>query len=227
MPRHEPPFGEAAATTVEDRVREERDRRLLAALRAGDEAAFASLVAAHHASLHRLARSFGATDAVAEEIVQETWVAALRGLDGFEERSSLRTWLFAILRNQARRRATRERRTLPFSALAQDDDAGDPAVDPRRFRGPGHRWEDHWATPPRPWEDPERRLASVEAREHLRRALDALPDRQRIVVVLRDVEGLAAEEVCALLEISEGNQRVLLHRARGRLRAILEAYVDA
>jgi RNA polymerase sigma-70 factor (ECF subfamily) len=201
---------------------------LLTALRDGDEAAFAQLVDRYHAPLKRLARSFGATESVAEEIVQETWLGALQGLDSFEERSSLKTWLFTILKNQARHRAARERRSLPFSALSRegDDVAGDPAVDADRFLSDEGCWPGHWATPPRPWQEPQRRLASIEAREQIRRAIAGLPTQQQLVVALRDVEGLSADEVCDLLEISEANQRVLLHRGRSTIRNVLEGYID-
>ncbi len=203
------------------------DTRLLSALRNGDEDAFAQLVECYHGSLKRLARSFGATDAVAEEIVQETWLGALQGLDRFEERSSFKTWLFTILRNQARDRAARERRSVPFSALGGDGEREDePAVDPSRFQSSDRNYPGNWAAPPRPWEEPALRLAAIEARQQLRSAMAALPPRQQIVVALRDVEGLDSDEVCELLEISEGNQRVLLHRGRSAIRNTLEAYID-
>jgi RNA polymerase sigma-70 factor, ECF subfamily len=206
---------------------EELDQsQLLIAIRAGDEAAFTELVGRYHGPLRRFARGFGASDAVAEEIVQETWLAALQGLDSFAGRSSFKGWLFGILKNQARRRATRERRSVPFSALAPGGEEEGPVVDSLRFQGEDGNWPDHWSAPPRPWEDPHRRLASLEARDQLRRAIASLPDRQRVVVLLRDVEGLGSEEVCELLEISEGNQRVLLHRARAGVRIALEEYVD-
>lgn len=175
--------------------------------------------------MRRFARSFGTTDAVAEEIVQEAWLAALAGIDSFEQRSSLRAWLFGIVKNQARQRASRERRTVPFSALAPEGELAEPTVAAQRFATEG-RWAEHWSAPPRPWEDPQRRLASLEAREYLREALAGLPERQRIVVGLRDVEGLDSEEVCQLLEISAGNQRVLLHRGRAGVRSALEEYMD-
>jgi RNA polymerase sigma-70 factor, ECF subfamily len=202
------------------------DPQLVTALRGGDEAAFAELVDRYHGPLKRFARSFGASDAVAEEIVQETWLGALEGIDSFAGRSSLRGWLFGIVKNQARRRAERERRQVPFSALAGPDEHEGPVVAPGRFQAAGAAWPDHWATPPRPWEDPQRRLASLEAREYLLAAIAALPERQRAVVVLRDVEGLDAAEACELLELSEGNQRVLLHRARSAIRSSLEGYFD-
>lgn len=179
----------------------------------------------HHASLKRFAASFGASDAVAEEVVQETWLAALEGLDRFEGRSSLRGWLFGIVKNQARKRAARERRSLPLSVL-RGEVGGAPAVDPRRFQDEDGCWPDHWASAPRPWEDPERRLASLETRERLRDAIAALPSRHQVVLVLRDVEGIPPAEVCELLEISDANQRVLLHRGRAELRRMLEDYLD-
>jgi len=202
------------------------DSDLLDALRGGDEAAFGELVNRYHGSLKRFARSFGATDAVAEEIVQETWLGVLQGIDGFEGRSSLRGWLFGVLKNQARRRSERERRNVPFSALTGEGEAVEPVVDALRFEGAGATWADHWSAPPRAWVDPQRRLASLEARRYLRKAIAELPERQRAVVVLRDVEGLEPEEVCELLEISEGNQRVLLHRGRAGLRDLLEEYIN-
>jgi RNA polymerase sigma-70 factor (ECF subfamily) len=203
------------------------ESRLLSAIRGGEEAAFTELVARHHGALRRIARIFGASEAVAEEIVQETWLTAIQGLDSFEGRASFKAWLFGICRNHARRRVERERRTVPFSALAGGVEADGPVVDALRFQGSADNWPQHWATPPRPWEDPERRLASLEAREQLRGAIAGLPERQRAVVVLRDVEGLDSEQVCDLLEISEGNQRVLLHRGRSGVRAALEGYMDA
>jgi RNA polymerase sigma-70 factor (ECF subfamily) len=164
------------------------------------------------------------TDAVAEEVVQETWVAAIAGLQRFEQRASLKTWLFHILANKAKTRGVRERRTVPFASLAGADDA--PAVPPERFQGQGDAWPGHWATPPRPWEDPERRLQSLEARERLREAIAALPPVQQAVLTLRDVEGLEAGEVCALLGLTPGNQRVILHRGRAKVRDALERWFD-
>jgi RNA polymerase sigma-70 factor (ECF subfamily) len=203
----------------------DRDAPLLAALRAGDEEAFATLVMRYHASLKRVARAYVSTEAVAEEVVQETWLAAIAGLDRFEQRATIKTWLFHILANKAKTRGTRDRRTVPFASLARADSA-EPAVSPDRFQREGDAWPGHWAIPPRPWEDPERRLASLEAREHLRAAIAALPKTQQAVLTLRDVEGLEAEEVCELLDLSAGNQRVILHRARARVRADLERYFE-
>jgi RNA polymerase sigma-70 factor (ECF subfamily) len=202
------------------------ESRLLAALRSGDEAAFAELVDRYHASLKRFARTFGASDVVAEEIVQETWLGALQGLDRFEQRSSLKTWLFTILKNQARHRAAREKRSVPFSALDHGDDDDGPVIDPDRFQAGDRCWPDHWSAAPRPWEEPEQRLAALDVREQIRRALAELPRRHQLVVVLRDIEGLDADEVCDILEISESNQRVLLHRGRSAIRTALEEYID-
>jgi RNA polymerase sigma-70 factor (ECF subfamily) len=202
----------------------DRDAPLLPALRAGDEEAFVALVTRYHASLKRVARAYVSTDAVAEDVVQETWLAAIEGLDRFEQRASLKTWLFHILANKAKTRGVRERRIVPFASLAGADD--EPAVPPDRFQRDGDAWPGHWAAPPRPWEDPERRLASLEARAYLRAAIAALPATQQAVLTLRDVEGLDAEEVCGLLDVSAGNQRVLLHRARAKVRTQLERYFE-
>src|SRR3954452_18548431 len=203
---------------------EAREAQLVAALRAGDEEAFTMIVTTWHASLKRVARAYVRTDAIAEEVVQETWLAAINGLERFEQRASLKTWLFHILANKAKTRGARERRSVPFASLGPADRG--PAVTPERFQGENDAWPGHWATPPRPWEDPERRLQSLEAREHLRAAIGALPDTQQAVLTLRDVEGLDADEVCTLLDLSPGNQRVILHRARARVRADLERYFD-
>jgi RNA polymerase sigma-70 factor (ECF subfamily) len=204
----------------------ERDARLLAALRAGDEEAFAALVRRHHASMKRVARMYVSSDSVAEEVVQETWLAAIAGLERFEQRASLKTWLFHILANKAKTRGTRERRSVPFASLAREDHDDGPSVPPERFQGDGAAWPGHWATPPRPWEDPERRLQALEARERLRVAIRELPEVQQAVLTLRDVEGLDAEEVCELLDLTDGNQRVILHRARARVRNQLERYFE-
>jgi RNA polymerase sigma-70 factor, ECF subfamily len=202
---------------------------LLLALRDGDEWAFTELVRRHHASLRRVARAYVSSESVADEVVQETWLAVVVGIDRFEGRSSIKTWLFSILVNIARTRGVREKRCMPFSELggAEPDEPRSPSVPPERFQNTGDAWPGHWASPPRAWENPERRLACLEAREHLREALGELPSLQQTVVTLRDVEGLDATEVCRLLGISDGNQRVLLHRGRARLRAALETYMEA
>jgi len=198
---------------------------LVERLRAGDEDAFAELVRLYQPRLQRLARVTVGSAAVAEEVVQDTWMAAIRGLDRFEQRATIKTWLFRILTNQAKSRGMRERRTVPFASLAGAD-GEEPSVAPDRFQRDGDTWPGHWAIPPRPWQDPERRLASLEAREHLRAAIAALPPTQQAVLTLRDVEGLESEEVCGLLDLSAGNQRVILHRARARVRADLERYFE-
>jgi RNA polymerase sigma-70 factor (ECF subfamily) len=152
-------------------------------------------------------------------------MAIVTGIDRFKGRCALGTWMFSILTNQAKTHSARERRALPFSSVAPSD-VEEPAVDPDRFQKDDEAWPGHWATPPRPWQKPERRLLSLEARDKFKEALAQLPERQRLIVVLRDIEGLSAEEVCDLLELSQENQRVLLHRGRSRLRAFLEEYLD-
>jgi RNA polymerase sigma-70 factor (ECF subfamily) len=204
----------------------EDERVLVAALRRGEEAAFVTLVDRHGASLLRLARTFVRDRAVAEEVVQETWLAVLNGIDRFECRSSLKTWIFQILSNRARTRAVRERRSQPFSALPAGGEDGEPAVDADRFRGEGHRWVGHWAAAPSDWSHlPEELLLGRETLARVHEAIDALPPRQADVIVLRDVEGWKPDEVCAALGISDGNQRILLHRARSKVRAALERYI--
>jgi RNA polymerase sigma-70 factor (ECF subfamily) len=202
------------------------DEQTVAALRSGDERAFRDLFARSYPMMKRVARTYVASDAVAEEIVQETWMAIVTGIDRFQGRSTLGTWIFSILTNQAKTHSAREKRAVPFSSIAPSD-AEAPAVDPDRFQKDDDAWPGHWATPPRPWQKPERRLLSLEARDHLKAALAQLPDRQRMIVALRDVEGHSAEEVCYLLGLSQENQRVLLHRGRSRLRAVLEQYLEA
>lgn len=197
------------------------ERALVAALARGDERAFNEIVGRHHRGIVRLARNFVRTDAIAEEVAQDAWCAVLTGIDRFEGRSSLKTWLFSIVVNKARTRAEREARTIPFSCVEVEDDEGSPIAVEDRF-GPDERW----SAPPRAWADPERRAVSLELRAELREALAELPERQRLVLTLRDVEGLSAEEVCELLDLSPGNERVLLHRGRTRLREALEA-IDA
>jgi RNA polymerase sigma-70 factor (ECF subfamily) len=192
----------------------EEEAAFLERLRAGDEEAFAELVAANDGAMRRVARSFVRSAAAADEVVGETWLAVIAGLPRFEGRSSLRTWILGILVNRARTRGVREARSVPFSAL--EPDAG-PTVDPDAFARDGS-----WRSAPRRLEaDPERRVLAAELRRLLFEAIDRLPQRQRTVVVLRDVLGLAPMEVSELLDLSEGNQRVLLHRGRARLRAEL------
>jgi RNA polymerase sigma-70 factor, ECF subfamily len=198
------------------------ERALVQALAAGDERAFNEVVGRHHRSLVRLARNYVRSEAVAEEVAQDAWCAVVTGVERFECRSSFKTWLFSIVVNKARTRAERERRTTPFSALAAPEEDGAPVPVEDRFAPDGA-----WSAPPRPWDEPERRAISLELRGELREALAELPERQRLVVTLRDVEGLDSSEVCELLGLSAGNERVLLHRGRTRLRAELERTVDA
>jgi RNA polymerase sigma-70 factor, ECF subfamily len=190
----------------------EPDAELLRLLRAGDEQAFVALVERYNGSMLRLAASFVPSRAVAEEVVQDTWLAVLRGLSAFQGRSSLRTWMFTILVNRARTTGTREQRTIPVA------DAG-PVVDAARF-GP----DGAWSAPPEHWiEEAEDRIEAEKLAELLKALVGGLPDRQREVVMLRDVEGMTSAEVCQVLAISEANQRVLLHRGRGKLRQALES----
>jgi RNA polymerase sigma-70 factor, ECF subfamily len=203
------------------------DLELLARLRQGDEAAFAELVQGLYGSMLRVAMLHVGSRAVAEEVVQDAWVGVLRQLDRFEGRSSLRTWVLRIVGNRAKTRALQEHRTLPFSFLDGLDDPDGPAVEPERFLPAGGRWAGHWASPPHSWRHvPEDRLLSRETRAEVERAVEALPPAQRAVIVLRDVEGMTAAETCGLLGLSEGNQRVLLHRARSKVRRALERYLD-
>ena len=196
------------------------DVALVAALRAGDTDAFTALVDGWAGSMLRLARRHVATDGAAEEVVQETWLAVLTGLDGFRGQAHFRTWVYRILVNQAKTRGIRDHRTVPFASLTTDDT--EPAVDPSRFQGPEGPYPGGWREFPAEW--PEEFVLSQEVREVVTRALDTLPDRQRAVVALRDLEGFDADEVCRLLDISAGNQRVLLHRGRSVVRSHLEQY---
>jgi RNA polymerase sigma-70 factor, ECF subfamily len=198
---------------------------LVARLRAGDEEAFAEVLSAWSPSMLRVARAHVSTRASAEEVVQETWLAVIAGLDRFEGRSSLRTWVFSILLNKAKTRGVTEKRTLPFSALGPEDDG--PTVDPSRFQGHGDPHPGGWRpeAAPSAWvPSPEDAVVAAEVRRLLAEAIDALPPRQRVVVTLRDVQGLTSAEVSEVLEITPENQRVLLHRARAKVRAALETY---
>ena len=196
---------------------------LVERLRAGDEAAFAEVVDRYDAQLRRLARSFVRTQAQADDVVQETWLAVLRGIDRFEERSSLKTWLFRILVNRARTRAVREARQVPFSSLATPEDREGPAMDPAAFNADGT-----WASPPPRLDvEPETQLLARELRGRLADVVETLPEQQRTVILLRDVAGLDGPEVAEALGISEGNQRVILHRARTRVRDSLSEYVTS
>ncbi len=200
-----------------------QDARLVAALRNGDEAAFAALVERYHASLVRLAMLYVHDAAAAEETVQETWVGVMRGIHTFEGRSSLKTWIFRILLNRSRTRGQQAGRTTALSSLEQQAEPGDSALD--HIRASKSDLPEHWAsTAPSVGRSPEDALLGQEASDQIEDALEALPPNQRVVLTLRDIEGWTAEDVCSLLEISEANQRVLLHRARSRLRQVLDAY---
>lgn len=199
------------------------DLALVERLRARDERAFSDLIDRYHGKLLRLALVFVSSRAVAEEVVQETWVGVLDGLARFEGRSTVETWIFHILTNRAKTRGFREHRTVPFSALSNPEEDHEAAVDAARFQPNGM-----WGIPPRRWEDdtPENLFMIQEAFQRLEGAIAELPANQRAVVTLRDVDGLDSDAVCNVLGISETNQRVLLHRARSKLRAALEEYVE-
>jgi RNA polymerase sigma-70 factor (ECF subfamily) len=200
------------------------DAELLVRLRRGDEAAFLELVERYGPMMLRIALTYVRTPSIAEEVVQETWLGVLNSLERFQGRSTLRTWLLRILANRARTRGAREARCIPFSTLAGDE----PSVDPERFQGPEGRFPGGWSAFPTPWETvPEERVLARETLREVESAIRALPGRQQEVIVLRDVEGWSAEEVCDALELSAANQRVLLHRARSRVRGALERYMEA
>jgi RNA polymerase sigma-70 factor (ECF subfamily) len=206
-----------------EQVLSPQDARLLQGLRAGDEAAFLELMREYGAGMLRVAMMYVSSRAVAEEVVQEAWLGVLKGIGRFEGRSSLKTWLFRIVANTAKTRGVRESRSIPFSALG--DDGGDgPTVDPDRFLGSGERFPGHWALPPSAWA-PESRLLSQEALAVIGREIDRLPPAQRAVITMRDVQGFTSEEVCNALDLTETNQRVLLHRARSKVRGALEEYM--
>jgi RNA polymerase sigma-70 factor (ECF subfamily) len=198
---------------------------LLARLRAGDERAFEALVNRHYSTMLAVARSYVGSRAVAEEVVQEAWLGVLKGLDGFEGRSSLATWILRIVANIARTRGVREARSIPFASLAAQGQ--EAAVEPERFRGAGDAFPGHWRAYPRNWSQlPEEALQERETLQTVVDAIAELPPAQRAVITMRDVQGCGPEEVCAVLELSDGNQRVLLHRARSRVRAALERHFD-
>jgi RNA polymerase sigma-70 factor (ECF subfamily) len=204
------------------------DLRLVERLRAGDEDAFVEAVRLYGGPMLRVARLFVSTRAVAEEVVQEAWLGVIAGIDRFEGRSSFKTWLFRILTNTAKTRGEREGRTVPFSSLAPAELAGDePSVEPERFLPDGARWAHYWASAPRRFDElPEGKLLSNETLAVAQAAIDRLPSVQRAVMTMRDVAGFEPEEVCDALGLSEGNQRVLLHRARAKVRGALERYFD-
>lgn len=202
--------GEITASTA--------DLETIAALKAGDEQVFADLVRRYQPMMLRVARMYVKTQSAAEEVVQETWLGVIRGLDRFEGRSSLKTWIFRILINQAKTRGVRDQRSTPFSSLGDGDETGGPAVDPSAFGADG--W---WNAHPGAWSDlPEERLFGKETIAAVRDAIAELPERQQEVIVMRDLLGLDGDEVSEALGLTAGNQRVLLHRARAKVRAALE-----
>lgn len=206
-----------------DTSQREHNEQLLVALRAGDEGAFLSFVRAQHGALIRVARAYVREAAIAEEVAQEAWAGFLESLSRFQpESATLKTWLFRILINCARARARKERHSVPMSALLPESDDDGPVVAADRFVPEGEVWAGHWSSAPRKFvlDDP---AVSRETRELLCEALAALPESQREVMMLRDVEGFSGDEVCAALALSEANQRVLLHRARSKVRGFLEA----
>jgi RNA polymerase sigma-70 factor, ECF subfamily len=200
---------------VEERLSRE-DARLVEGLRAGDEAAFRALMREYGGAMLRVAQMYVSSRAVAEDVVQDAWVGVLKGIGRFEGRSSLKTWLFRIVANTAKTRGVREARSIPFASLGDD---ADDSVDPDRFLGADGRFPGHWAAPP------EGRVLAAEAMAVLERAIEALPPAQRSVITLRDIHGLSSEEVRNALDLSETNQRVLLHRARSKVRSALEEYM--
>jgi RNA polymerase sigma-70 factor (ECF subfamily) len=210
-----------AAASRPERSGRRRDDELLDGLRRGDDALFAELVERWSGAMLRLALARVDSRAVAEEVVQDAWLTVLHGLERFERRSAFRTWVFGIVINLARSRARSERRSVPLPSGAADS-----ALDAARFRPPGERWSGHWDVPPRPWPTPEDEVLAAERREVLLRAVAELPPAQREVLVLRDLEGCPAAETCNILGLTDTNQRVLLHRARSRVRSALEHFYD-
>src|SRR3954465_9101644 len=195
------------------------DAEIVAALKRGDESVFADLVDAYSPGLLRMARMFVRGRAVAEDVVQETWIAVLRGIERFEGRSSLKTWIYRILINTAKTRGQREARSIPFSAAVSADE---PSVDPDRFLSADHRFAGGWMLGPSEWQTPEEELLQGETRDAILEAIEQLPESQRVVITMRDVEGFPPEEVSEALGITDGNQRVLLHRARSKVRRAIE-----
>lgn len=208
------------------------DEYLVGQLRRGDESAFMWLVDHYDQPLRRLARTFVSSTAVADEVVGDVWLAVIEGIDRFEGRSSLKTWIYRILMNKAKTRGVREKRSVPFSSVAggdgTDGDGGPGGFDPDRFRPPNDpSWPGHWASAPLPWPlQPQDQAETAEALAQVRVAIEALPPTQRTVITLRDVRGFSSDEVCDLLDVSPGNQRVLLHRARAAVRRHLEMFFD-
>src|SRR3954453_10512255 len=200
------------------------DAEIVAALKRGDESVFADLVDEYSPGLLRMARMFVRDRAVAEDVVQDTWIGVLRGIDRFEGRSSLKTWIYRILINTAKTRGQRESRSIPFSAAAAADE---PAVDPDRFLGADHPVAGGWMLGPSEWQTPEEELLQGETRDAILAAIEDLPESQKAVIRMRDVEGFPSEEVSEALGITDGNQRVLLHRARSKVRRAIEEHLGA
>jgi RNA polymerase sigma-70 factor, ECF subfamily len=200
------------------------DAEIVAALKRGEEPVFAELVDAYSPALLRMAQFFVRDRAVAEEVVQETWLGVLHGIDRFEGRASLKTWIFGILVNTAKTRGVRESRSIPFSAAVRRSEA---SVDPDRFLPADHRYPGGWMMGPSEWRTPEAKLIEGEMRTAILKAINRLPDAQRAVITMRDVAGLPADEVTEALGISDGNQRVLLHRARSKIRGAIEQQLGA
>lgn len=223
---HSPSMSRRSQTATPSGTRKSEDR-LIARLRRGDEGAFDELVNQHHGMLIRLAMGYVADREAAEEVVQDTWMAVIESLNRFEGRSSLRTWVCGILIHKAKDRGVREKRHTTFSAFESYDDDNDDAVDPSRFQQSGE-WAGHWAFPPQPWDDqtPEKLLASQQAVNAMNKAIEALPATLKEVLILRDVEGVEAKEVCEMLKITETNLYVRLHRARERVRQAVETYLS-
>ena len=223
---HSPSLG-GTALSAKGQALTKDEQQLITWLRKGDEGAFDELVNKHHSALIRMAMGHVGDREVAEEVVQDTWMAVIESLDRFEGRSSLRTWIFGILIHKAKDRGVREKRHTNFSAFESYDDDHDKAVDPARFQQSGE-WAGHWAFPPQPWDDqtPEKLLANQQAVNAMLRAIDELPPTLKDVLILRDVEGVESREVCELLKITETNLYVRLHRARERVRQAVETYLE-
>jgi RNA polymerase sigma-70 factor (ECF subfamily) len=196
------------------------EQQLIERLKARDESAFVELVERYYGYLLPLADFYVSDKAVAEEVVQEAWLAVLKGIDRFEGRASFKTWISQIVMNLARTRGVRERRMVSFSEFTDDEN---PAVDPSQFQIATADYPDHWSVAPRPWNaSPESQLLTSETMAVLYDAVDLLPEAQRLVLTLRDINGYTPEEVCNILSITETNQRVLLHRARSNVRGIVD-----
>jgi len=211
-------------TLYAPRVSPTSDALILDRLKAGDELVFAELLTDWSSSMLRLARTFVSSEASAEDVVQDTWIAVIQGIDRFEGRSSLRTWVYRILVNTAKKKGVREHRTIPSEGLSLMSDDRRPTVDPSRFRGPDDQYPGGWRAFPAPWPSAEGAALASEVRGEISQALETLPERQRVVITLRDVLGHSSDEVCAMLDISTANQRVLLHRARAGVRHQLAEY---